>query len=99
MDTAALLEERKQRSIPLIMDAVPEIVPVMLSTATPTGSPLAGCVNHAQVVPQQVKGQGRGLVASKPIRAGEQILAVPENLILFPQAAAAGGTPTCQQQA
>lgn len=43
-----------------------------------------------QVVPQQLPGQGRGLVSSKPIRAGEQVLAVPEQLVLFPDTAAAG---------
>jgi hypothetical protein len=52
--------------------------------------------NYPQVVPQHLKGQGRGLVASQPIRAGEQILAVPERLVLFPPTAAAGMvTPSC----
>lgn len=47
-----------------------------------------------QVVPQQLKGQGRGLVASRPIKAAEQVLAVPESLVLFPPTAAAG-EPEC----
>lgn len=56
-----------------------------------------GCAGiYPQVVPQQLEGQGRGLVARQPIRAGEQILAVPEGLVLLPPTAAAGMvTPAC----
>jgi len=43
-----------------------------------------------QVVPQQLQGEGRGLVATRPIGQGEQVLAVPQDLVLFPPTAAAG---------
>jgi hypothetical protein len=48
------------------------------------------CLIAVQVVPQQLKGQGRGLVAISPLKVAEQVLAVPESLVLFPPTAAAG---------
>lgn len=47
-------------------------------------------VQFVQVVPQQLQGAGRGLVATRPIKQGEQVLAVLQNLVLFPPTAAAG---------
>jgi hypothetical protein len=60
----------------------PELTAWLLSQQTDRG--------QLKVVPQQLAGKGRGLVAARPINAGEQVLAVPDALVLSPCAAAAG---------
>jgi hypothetical protein len=43
-----------------------------------------------QVVIQELPGQGRGLVANAAVRKGELLVAVPQQLVITPQTAAAG---------
>lgn len=47
----------------------------------------------SQLVAQQVEGQGRCLVAKAPIRKGQQLLCVPEQLLITPSLAASGKEP------
>ncbi|WIA32213.1 hypothetical protein OEZ86_003062 [Tetradesmus obliquus] len=42
-----------------------------------------------KLVTQELPGQGRGLVANAAVRKGELLLAVPQQLIIFPETAAA----------
>jgi hypothetical protein len=47
-----------------------------------------------QLTAQQVAGQGRCLVAKAPIRKGQQLLCVPEHLLITPSLAASGKDQT-----
>ncbi|KAF6255066.1 hypothetical protein COO60DRAFT_1272756 [Scenedesmus sp. NREL 46B-D3] len=62
---------------------------------------LCCCACHVlQLVAQELPGQGRGLLANAAVRKGEPLLAVPEQLVISPQTAAAESclSPVLSQQ-